>query len=243
MVAVAVPAVMVAIVGVEIVLALSREYEPTTPPLPIGGDFGPPDGTPLTFAVLGDSTAAGVGAGMPSRAYPELLAERLGSSGRRVHLVALGVSGARTRDVLVSQLPQALEAGPDLVFIGIGANDATHLTSVTEVEADMRAILGRLRESGATVVVAGAPDMRVAAFLEPLRSIVAWRGRAVSSAIEAAAAASSVPFVPLAERTGHFFAEDPGRFYSDDLFHPGPAGYALWADAIAPYLLEALASA
>jgi lysophospholipase L1-like esterase len=28
------------------------------------------------------------------------------------------------------------------------------------------------------------------------------------------------------------FARDPGRLYSEDLFHPSAAGYELWAGAI-----------
>ena len=237
---VGVPALFAAVVGVEVFVALSREYEATDPAMEIGGMFGPAEAPPLTFVVLGDSTAAGVGAGDAAHAYPTLLAERLAATGRRVRLVDLGVSGARTHDVLVSQLPQALEAKPDLLLVVIGANDATHFTSLGGVREDMMRFLRRLRSAGVPVVVAGVPDMRVAAFLEPLRSVVSWRGRAVDGAIRSAASDAHAPYIPLADRTGHFFAEDPERYYSKDLFHPGPAGYARWAEAMVPELLRAL---
>ena len=89
-----------AILGVELVIAARREYLPTEPALEIGGRWGPASGTPLRLVVLGDSTAAGVGAGKARLSYPAQLAQRLGADGYRVDLTALGVSGARTADVL-----------------------------------------------------------------------------------------------------------------------------------------------
>jgi lysophospholipase L1-like esterase len=49
--------------------------------------------------------------------------------------------------------------------------------------------------------------------------------------------------VPLAERTAPYFAKDPDLYNSEDDFHPSAAGYARWADAIYPYLRQALQSA
>ena len=224
----------------EVAIALSREYLPTDPPMRLGGTFGPVDGEPLRFVVLGDSTGAGVGAEVPANAYPTLLAEGLAASGRRVELLVFAVSGARTQDVLVDQVPKAVAAEPDVVFVGIGANDATHFTRLGEVHDDMELVLERLRATGAVVVVAGAPDMRAEAFLEPLRSIVGYRGRRVAEAIAEAAAEAGVPVVPLAEQTGPVFADDPDHAYSADRFHPGPGGYRAWADAILPVLRDAL---
>ncbi len=227
-------------VGVEVYLAMHRHYLPTSPAMDIGGDFGPPGAPLLRFVVLGDSTAAGVGAGSAAHAYPTLLAKRLAQSKRRVRLVDLGVSGARVEDVLRYQLDGAVAASPDLVFVGIGANDTIHLSSLGNLHRDMRIIVDRLLATNARVVVAGAPDMRAAAFYEPLRSITGYRGRQVAGAISEAASDKGVPVVPLARETGHFFADDPARYYSDDDFHPGPAGYKRWADTIYPYLLRAV---
>jgi len=232
-----------ATLALEVVMALRRDYIRTAPAAEIGGTFGPPNGAygrPLRFAVLGDSTAAGLGAGSADRSYPVLLARRLGDAGFRVELIDLGVSGARTADVAATQAPRAAAAHPDLVLVAIGGNDVTHLTHLAAVRHDMRAALATLGTTRARVVVTGVPDMRAHAFLEPLRSIAGWRGRIVSRAIEAVAHDQGVGFVPLAERTGHFFAEDPAGNFSSDLFHPGPGGYRRWADAIYPELARAL---
>jgi lysophospholipase L1-like esterase len=232
---------LAAMIGVEIVLALRREYLPTEPVLNVEGTFGPTDATPLRFVVLGDSTAAGIGAGDADAAYPTLLARRLASEERRVHMTSFGVSGARVEDVLEEQLALAIAAEPDLVFVGIGANDVTHLTPLDDITADMRAIIRRLLDqTDATVVVAGAPDMRADAWYEPLRSLAGWRGRQVAEAVAAAAEAEGVPVVPLAKLTRPFFESSPELAYSDDEFHPGPGGYAKWAEVIYPYLEAAL---
>lgn len=229
-----------ALVGIEILVALRRDYLPTEPALVIGGTFG--RGDPLTFVVMGDSTAAGVGAGSAEHAYPTRLTRALSADGHRVTLVDLGISGARVADVLEDQVPEAIKAAPDLVFIGIGANDVTHLTPLDALRDDTRAIIEKLRPTGATVVLAGAPDMRARAFWEPLRTLVGWRGRAVTYAIEEAVG-DRATVVPLAERTGPLFAKDPERYYSDDDFHPSAAGYGLWVDAILPELRDALTGA
>jgi len=232
---------LVAMVGIEIVLALKREYLATEPALEIGGTFGSASDPPLTFAVLGDSTAAGVGVSRAEHAYATLLAERLAAEGRHVRLLAFGISGARIGDVLREQVPEAIEAEPDLVFVGISANDVTHFTSLDDVRADSSDMVERLRTTGATVVVAGAPDMRAAAWHEPLRSLAGWRGRSVAAAVEEGARAAGATTVPLAERTGPFFARDPEEAYGGDDFHPSAGGYRAWADSIYPELEKALA--
>ena len=228
-----------AMVGVEVVLAMRRDYLPTAPAMQLGGAFGPEDATPLKLVVLGDSTAAGVGAPSPRDAYPSVLAERLAGVDRRVTLAAFGISGARVADVLGEQVPRAEAENPDVVFVGIGANDTTHLTPLGDVRRNMREVVRRLRSSGARVVVAGAPDMRASAFYEPLRSLVGWRGCAVAGAIADAARSEGAYVVPLAEKTGPVFATDPDLYNSEDDFHPSAAGYRLWADAIYPVLERA----
>ena len=228
---------IVALVGVEVIIAATRDYLPTQPALEIGGVFGPPDAPSLTLVVLGDSTAAGVGAGVPERAYPTLLAEGL-SAERRVSLVDFGVSGARVHDVLVDQAPRALAVDPDLLFVAIGGNDVTHLTWPGSVAADMDELLQTLAGTGAPIVVAGPPDMRVPAFPEPLRSIAGWYGRRIEGVIGDAARARGVSLVPLADETRAYFKERPETYYSSDLFHPSAAGYRKWAAAILPLLRE-----
>ena len=231
------------VIAVEIWLALRREYLPTDPPLALGGTFGDQDAAPLRFVVLGDSTAAGLGAEDASGAYATVLAERLARDRDvRVELTVLGLSGARVADVLHEQVPRVAELEPDLVFVGIGANDVTHVTSLGRIRRDMTAALQQLKATGAAVAIAGAPDMRASAWHQPLRSLAGIRGEQVASAIEDVGRAQGVGVVELANETGPFFEEDPGAHFSADDFHPSAAGYRRWADAIYP-VLEAVLDA
>ena len=232
------------VLGVEVWLALRREYLPTDDPLDLDGVFGRPDAPPLRLVVLGDSTAAGIGVDDPADAYPTLLARRLAAAtDRRVELAALGIAGARVEDLAAEQAPAAASLDPDLVFVGIGANDVTHLTSRGDVRAEMDEALRILGESGAAVVVAGPPDMRVPVWHQPLRQLSYLRGRQIADVVEDVAGEHGMGVVELAEETGPFFAADPEGHFSTDGFHPGPLGYERWADAIFPVLIDAAAEA
>ena len=232
---------LVLIVGVEIWLALRHEYLPTDQPLELNRTFGTADNSPFHFVVLGDSTSAGLGVNDAEDAYPTLLARRLAKeTGRSVRLTVLGVSGATTQEVLNEQVPQVAALDPDLIFIGIGANDVTHLTPLDDVRSYMRHTLEDLKQMDATIVVAGAPDMRVFAWHQPLRSLAYLRGKQVTAAIEGVARAEDVPVVDLDDETGHFFAEKPETHFSEDGFHPSALGYRRWADAIFPVLIDAV---
>ncbi|HEX2295360.1 MAG TPA: SGNH/GDSL hydrolase family protein [Actinomycetota bacterium] len=231
------------VLGVEIWLALRREYLPTDEPLELDAAFGPEGAPPLELVVLGDSTAAGIGVDDPADAYPTLLARRLAAATRRrVELTAVGIAGARVGDVADEQAPRAVALDPDLVFVGIGANDVTHLTSLGDVRTDVTRALRTLQSGGAAVVVAGPPDMRVPVWHQPLRQLSYLRGKQVEGVVEDVARAEGAGFVELADETGPFFEEDPEAHFSDDGFHPGPLGYRRWADAIFPVLLEAARS-
>lgn len=231
------------VLAVEVWLALRREYLPTDDPLDLDGVFGANGERPLRLVVLGDSTAAGIGVDDPADAYPSVLARRLAATGRKVELTAFGVAGARVEDVATMQAPAAAAADPDLVFVGIGANDVTHLTSLGDVRDDMERVLRILHEAGAEVVVAGPPDMRVPVWHQPLRQLSYLRGIQVADAIEEVAREQGVGFVDLAEEAGPFFEADPDAHFSTDGFHPGPLGYRRWADAIFPVLIEAATEA
>lgn len=232
---------VILVLGAEIWLALRREYLPTDDPLELDRAFGSKRDPALRFVVLGDSTSAGVGVEKASEAYPTLLARRLAhDTSHRVDLIVLGKSGARVRDVSREQAPMAARLAPDLVLVGIGANDATHLTPLDEVRADMAEVLEVLETTDATVVVAGAPDMRVYAWHQPLRWLAYLRGKQVTQAIEEVARVRRVAVVELAEETGHFFANEPARHFSQDRFHPSALGFERWADAIFPILRAAV---
>ena len=232
------------VLGVEIWLALRREYLPTDDPLDLDGVFGTRGARLLHLVVLGDSTAAGIGVADGADAYATLLARRLAeATSGRVQLSVLGVAGARVADVASDQAPRAAAMEPDVVFVGIGANDVTHLTSLDDVRRDTERALRILGATDAVLVVAGPPDMRIPVWHQPLRYLAYVRGNQIAAVIEDVGRTEGAAVVELADETGPLFAADPEGHFSEDGFHPGPLGYRRWADAIFPVLLEAAADA
>ncbi|HVF06918.1 MAG TPA: SGNH/GDSL hydrolase family protein [Frankiaceae bacterium] len=223
-----------ALLALEAYVASRREFLSADSAPPIRGEFGRAYAPPLRLAVLGDSTAAGVGVSAVEDTVAGRLARTVADTGRFVTLDGLGVSGSRAGD-LAPQVSRALMHKPDVAVVLIGANDATHVTDLGEVRDDVRSAVERLHAAGVRVVVGTCPDMGSAtAFLPPLRQIVAWQGRRVGAATREAAVIGGAAVVDIGAETGPEFRRDPGRYLSSDEFHPSADGYALWADALAP---------
>jgi lysophospholipase L1-like esterase len=232
----------------------TRSYLQADSAPPVVGSFGPASGgpasgglpgrTPLRLVMVGDSTAAGVGASETAATVGALLAAGIAATGRAVTLSSVAVSGSRTTD-LADQVRALAGRGassqPDLAVVLIGANDATHLTSLSTVSRKLSAAVRGLHAVGAAVVVAGCPDLGAArAFPQPLRLIAAARGRAVAATEHRAAISAGATFVDLAREAGPAFRADP-RMLSTDRFHPSDRGYARWARALLPALRAGLA--
>ncbi|HEV2889260.1 MAG TPA: SGNH/GDSL hydrolase family protein [Frankiaceae bacterium] len=230
------------LLGVEALLATRRDYLPAESAPSIGGTFGRAFAPPLRLAVLGDSTAAGVGVTRVEDTVAGRLAQAVADTGRFVTLDGLAVSGSRASD-LAPQVSRALLHPPDVAVVLIGANDATHGSRLALVRQDVRDAVERLREAGVAVVVGACPDMGSAtAFLPPLRQVVSWNGRRVGAATRDAAGDAGAATVDIGAETGPAFRSDPGRYLSSDEFHPSAEGYALWAASLADEVRTAAAT-
>ncbi len=113
----------------------------------------------VTFAegakivVLGDSLAAGFGLDV-EMAFPSRVEETLLRRGWAVEVINAGVSGDTTAGGR-SRLEWLLSQDPDLVVVGLGANDGLRGGSLAEMESNLRDIVERSLGSGARVLVLG----------------------------------------------------------------------------------------
>ena len=121
----------------------------------------------------------------------------------------------------------------------VGTTDATSGTALGAVRDNLGDAVRRLLTGGAAVVVGTCPDLGASrVFAQPLRSVVAWRGRRVAAtSAEATRAAGGMP-VDLAELVGPVFRADPAA-YCEDGFHPSADGYRLIAEALLPAVDDA----
>jgi len=198
-------------------------------------------GEPISFAVLGDSTAAGIGVEEPEETAAGLLASGLAASaGRPVRLTNVAVSGARS-EALAEQTTRALEAKPGVAVIMIGANDVTARVPAAESVRHLEEAVCRLRAADCEVVVGTCPDL---GSVEPLMQPLRWLARRTSRQLAAAQTVVTVRAggrtVSLGDLLGRDFAIEPGEFFSTDRYHPSARGYAAAAAALLPSVSAAL---
>jgi lysophospholipase L1-like esterase len=234
-----------ALLGGEALWTATRDYLPAASAPPVAGVFGTsgtaaPGASPLRLAMLGDSTAAGVGASTTATTVGGRLAALLAHDlGRQVVLTSVAVSGARAVDI-PEQVERALTGNrPDIAVILVGANDTTHLSPDSDIREGLGSSVRRLVAAGAKVVVGTCPDMGAApAFPPPLRQLAGWRGKTVAAEQAKAVRAAGGTPVDLGRLTGPVFRADP-RTFSRDRYHPSDRGYEVWAAALLPAVLEA----
>lgn len=217
--------------GVTLVLVLAVEAAlatlgPRPPDAPDIGRARPVDPGAARVVWLGDSTAAGVGVVEADETLPIQVA---GTVAARVEVLAR--SGARVSDVVADQLPR-LDGASDVIFVSVGANDVTHLTSRRDFESRYADLLAGLPES-ADVVLLGIPDMgSIPRLAQPLRYVAGARGSELDEVVADLAERTGATYVDIAGFTGPAFRADPDRNFSTDNYHPSAEGYALWADAV-----------
>lgn len=188
---------------------------PTPAPVPAG---------PLVV-FLGDSLTAGLGLD-ENQAYPALLGQQLNQEGKAVRVVNAGVSGDTTAGGL-SRLDWLLGQHPDVLVVGLGANDGLRGLPLTEVEANLRQIIHRSQAAGARVLLLG---MRIPPNYGPYADQLAAIYPKLAKEL-------NVPLVP-------FLLDKVGGIRSlnqEDGIHPTAQGQEMVAKNVLPYLEKMLA--
>ncbi len=194
--------------------------------LPWTGSLAGP--RPVQLLVLGDSTAAGVGADTQADALSGNLARNISERfGRGTSWRAVGRNGATARDLITDYLDEATEAPADLVFLTIGANDALGLRSRASFRRDVAYISQALHQANpnALILVSLMPRFdRFAALPQPVKWNLALHAASLDDG-----ARSGVAGMP-----GVFAIPKPipytPEFWASDRFHPSAGGYRQWID-------------
>ena len=174
---------------------------------------------------LGDSLTAGLGL-EEGQAYPALLETELRQEGTAVRVVNAGVSGDTTAGGL-SRLGWLLRQHPNVIVLGLGANDGLRGQPLTEIEANLREIVRRSESSGARVLLLG---MRIPPNYGPYADDFAALYPRLAKELD-------VPLVP-------FLLQGVGGVRSlnqVDGIHPTAEGQEIVAKTVRPYLEEVLA--
>lgn len=183
-------------------------------------------GMRLSLLILGDSAAAGVGAGSQAQALAGQLVTRLAADSRIEWSLWAG-SGRTSRQVLA--LLEREAARPfDAVLTSIGVNDVTggvRLGKWLRQQARIREVL-RTKFGVRRIVLSNVPPMQHFRVLpQPLRWALGERARRFNQAL-----AQSVSGEDDVRVLAVVFPAD-GDYLAEDGFHPNAAAYAIWAEA------------
>ncbi len=181
----------------------------------------------LLYVAIGDSAAQGIGASRPAHSYVGFVAAALREHAD-VRVVNLAVSGSTVRMALETQLPALAKLQPDILTVGIGANDIGAFDPA-RFEREYRELLDAL------------PDHAIVADLPTFYFLPAERKVRVANAIvRRLAAERGLTVVPLHARTRRYGLWGVSTQFAGDLFHPNDRGYRVWASAFIPEVLARL---
>lgn len=172
--------------------------------------------------VIGDSTAAGVGAASPEESVPGRVGSFLEAS-----VENHAVSGAVVSEIM-AQFKDAKEEAYDLILIQGGANDIIQLLPLETTVMQMEALLSHARTKSDRVVLLTAGKVGDAP-LFPRIAAPYFTHRAAWLREE---------FIRISEERGvnyvdlfsaaDVFKTDTSRYYAPDFFHPSGNGYEVW---------------
>ncbi|HEY3893874.1 MAG TPA: SGNH/GDSL hydrolase family protein [Pseudonocardiaceae bacterium] len=192
-----------------------------------------------SLAVLGDSTAVGVGDPLPSgtwRGFGPLLAAALGAPGE-VRYTNHSTVGARIADLRHRQLPAAVTMRPDVAVILAGMNDTLRSDFDAAALGDhLDATVGALQAAGAVVLTTRFHDHgRVFRLPGPLRRALYHRIGQLNDATGMVTARRGALCLDLHLMPGTYDVTT----WSVDRLHPSERGHRMLAAGFAELLTGA----
>ncbi len=203
------------VIGAEAAFALlkpSPELESFDP----SAEFGDPDAPTVKVAVLGDSSVTAPGVTGPEEIWVSLVCSRLADS-RHIVLKSFAVG-------------DAISFQPDLIFVSVGANDALRGVPLRRFEKNLDHLIGRLAETGATIVQSGVGVIgTIPRLYPPLSTMMSGRATRFDRAHRRVAAKHGTWVVDHRSDDASLWHRDRSLWASDH-FHVSAAGHARWAE-------------
>lgn len=186
------------------------------------------DGPALRLLILGDSSAAGVGARTQSEGLSGQLVARLAVRYQVTWQLEAG-TGETTQTALArvqTMRPQTF----DCAVVVLGVNDVTRATTKAQFTVRQSALWQLLQDRFEVrqIISSGVPPMQQFPLLpQPLAWALGQQAARLDDGLAALAAKTNgVTHLPMS------LPHDPGLAASDG-FHPGPKAYAMWASFLA----------
>ena len=183
----------------------------------------------MRLAVVGESTAVGVGATTLDEALPGHLARAIATrTGANVDWTVLGGNGMTAKRVLACVCDQH-EKRYDAAVVLLGVNDVFRMTSIRTWLSNLRQLTSALTQHGCrTVLVSAVPPIgQFPALPQPLRSVLGLRATLLDQQLTRLA--SEIDEVTHCQVS---FPKQPACVATDGL-HPSALGYRNWAEQLA----------
>ena len=179
----------------------------------------------LTIVAFGDSLTAGYGVSL-GESYPTILEQKLHEQNISAKVINMGVSG-ETTDIALERLDFVNDQNPDIILLGLGANDMLRSLPPENTKANLEKMIVYFKEKNRKVVLLGMKS-------------TATNGSAYRASFDAIypdlAKKYSLPIVP-------FFLDGVvlrASFNTSDGIHPNKLGYQkIVSENILPVLLPA----
>jgi len=188
----------------------------------------------LSLLIVGDSSAAGVGAVTQDEALAGRLSEALASRlGGRIHWQLVAKTGHLSADALAHLHAVELQAA-DVLVTALGVNDVVGQVPARRWLQTLAHIdqLARERAGVRYTLHSAVPPMHAFPLLpQPLRWLMGAHASALNRAL--GRVLMQEPARGMQAFPAHLHGREAARLMARDGFHPGPAGYALWADTLA----------
>lgn len=180
----------------------------------------------VKFLIIGESTAAGVGArthetGLAGN-FARFLSAKLGKS---VRWQVIGRSGITVKETIHELVPKIPDEKFDYILLALCGNEVLKLRSPRTFRRDMKKLIEILenKHEGATFFITNAPAVRLSPILPfPIKPILGQ--------LSAMHDANAQEFTAEMERVFYFHqpTEVPADFFADGL-HPSEKGYEVWS--------------
>jgi lysophospholipase L1-like esterase len=185
--------------------------------------------------ILGESTAAGVGASTHETGLAGHFARHLGEKiGKSVEWEVVGRSGITVKETIDELVPKIPSADYDFILLALCGNEVLKLRSPRTFRRDMRRLIAILKERnpGATFFITNAPAVRLSPVLPfPIKFILGH--------LSALHDANAREFTAEMQRVFYFHQPTtvPEDFFADGI-HPSEKGYAAWSERMIEFFEE-----
>jgi lysophospholipase L1-like esterase len=189
----------------------------------------------VKLLVLGESTAAGVGArthenGLAGQ-FSRFLGEKIGKS---VEWQVVGKSGITVKRTIAELVPEIPDEKFDYIMLALCGNEVLSLRSPRTFRRDMRRLIAILKEKNAdaTFFITNAPAVRLSPILPfPIKSILGQ--------LSAMHDANAREFTAEMSKVFYFHQPSsvPADFFADGI-HPSEKGYTVWSKRMIEFFEE-----